>query len=86
MVESFIDAHDGLATQSQAQMKLMFLEIGTSVKSKFNRNFSALNQRRCRKKPALEFEDGCIDDEEEQDVSTEILQKQRNHFIDLQDH
>ena len=34
LVESFIDAVEGLATQSKAQMKLNFLEIETAIKSK----------------------------------------------------
>ena len=44
LVESFVDARNGLATQSKAQMKWKFLKIGTSVMSKHNQNFSALNQ------------------------------------------
>ena len=32
LVESFIDAVEGLATQSKAQMKLKFLEIETAIK------------------------------------------------------
>ena len=62
------------------------MEIRTSVKSKLNQNFSALNQRPCRKEPVLEFEDGCIERKEEQNVSTQSLQTQRNQRIDLQDH
>ena len=34
LVESFIDAVEGLATQSKAQMKLKFLEVETTIKSK----------------------------------------------------
>ena len=47
-------------------MKLKFLELKTTVKSKFNQFFPALNQRHYRKVPVLEFEVGCI--MEEQDV------------------
>ena len=36
MVESFIDAVEGLATQSKAQMKLKFLETETAIKSKLS--------------------------------------------------
>ena len=67
----FVDALEGLATQNEAQMKLKLLEIETSVKSKLNQTFCFLNQRRCRKEPVLEFQDECIEEEEEeQDVST----------------
>ena len=37
LVESFIDAVEGLATQSKAQMKSKFLEIETAIKSELTR-------------------------------------------------
>ena len=61
LVELFLDALDGLATQSKAQMKLKLLEIETSVKSTLKEFFSALIPCRCRKEPVLEFEDECIE-------------------------
>ena len=87
LVESFVDALDGLATERKAQVNLKFLEIETNVKSKLNHFFFAVNQSRCRKEPVLDFEDECIEEEkeEEQDVSTQLLQLQRNQLIDLQD-
>ena len=48
LVESFIDAVEGLATQSKAQMKLKFLEVETAIKSKLIRTPESLNERRCR--------------------------------------
>ena len=48
LVESFIDAVEGLATQSKAQMKLKFLEKETAIKSKLTRTLESLNVRRCR--------------------------------------
>ena len=65
--ESFVDALDGLATQSKAKMTLKFLKIETSVQSKLNQSFSALNQHRCRKEPVLESKDGCIEEEKEEE-------------------
>ena len=85
LVESFVDALDGLATQSKTQIEVKFLEIETSVKTKPNQIFFTLNQRRCRKEPVLEFEDACTE-EQEQDVSTQFLQTQKNQFVDLEDH
>ena len=85
LVESFIDALDGYATQSKAQMKLSFLDIETSVKSKLNQITSAPNQRGCRKEPILDFENECIE-EEEQEVSIQFLKTQTNHDIKLQSH
>ena len=44
------------------------------MKSKLNQFSPALNHRRCRKEPVLEFEDGCIeDDEEEEQEKQDVL-------------
>ena len=87
MVESFIDAVEGLATQSTAQMKLKFLEIETAIKSKLSRTLETLNKRRCRNQRVFEFGDHCFeDDNEEKDASTQFLQMQKNQLIDLQEH
>ena len=87
LVESFIDAVEGLATQSKAQMKLKFLEIETAIKSKLSRTLESLNERRCRNQRGFEFEDHCFeDDNEEKDASTQFLQMQKNQLIELQEH
>ena len=73
LVESFIDAVEGLATQSKAQMKLKLLEIETAIKSKLTRNLESLNERRYRNQRVFEFEDPCFeDDNEEKDASTQF--------------
>ena len=85
LVESFIDAVEGLATQSKAQMKLKFPEIETAIKSKLTRTLESLNERRCRNQRVFEFEDPCFeDDNEEKDASTQFLQMQKNQLIELQ--
>ena len=87
LVESFIDAVEGLATQSKAQMKLKFLEIETAIKIKLARTLETLNERRCRNQRDFEFEDHCFeDDNEEKDASTQFLQMQKNQLIELQEH
>ena len=71
LVESFIDAVEGIATQSEAQMKLNFLEVDTAIKTKLTRTLEPLNERRCRKQQVFEFKDHCFeDDNEEKDAST----------------
>ena len=57
LVESFIDAVEGLATKSKAQMKLKFLEKETAIKSKLTRTLESLNERRYRNQRVFEFED-----------------------------
>ena len=87
LVESFIDAVEGLALQSKAQMKLKFLEIETAIKSKLSRTLESLNERRCRYQRGFEFKDHCFeDDNEEKDASTQFLQMQKNQLIELQEH
>ena len=87
LVESFIDAVEGLATQSKALMKLKFLEIETTIKSKLTRTLESLNECRCRNLRVFEFEDHCFeDDNEEKDASTQFLQMQKNQLIELQEH
>ena len=66
LVESFIDAVEGLATQSKTQMKLKFLEIETAIKSKLTRTLESLNERRCRNQRVFEFEDHCFEDDNEE--------------------
>ena len=87
MVESFIDAVEGLASQSKAKMKLKILEIETAIKSKLTRTLESLNERRCRNQRVFEFKDHCFeDDNEEEDASTQFLQMQKNQLIELQEH
>ena len=87
LVKSFIDAVEGLATQSKAQMKLKILEIETAIKSKLSRTLESLNERLRRNQRGFEFEDHCFeDDNEEKDASTHILQMQKNQLIELQEH
>ena len=86
LVESFIDAVEGLATQSKTQMKVKFLEIETAIKSKLSRTLESLNERRCRN-CGFEFKDHCFeDDNEEKDASTQFLQMQKKQLIELQEH
>ena len=87
LVESFIDAVEGLATQSKAQTKLKFLEIETAIKSKLTRTLEPLNERRCRNQRVFEFEDHCFEDDNEgEDASTQFLQLQKNQINQLQEH
>ena len=87
LVESFIDAVEGLASKSKAQMKLKFLEVETAIKSKLTRTLESLNERRYRNERVSEFEDHCFeDDNEEKDASTQFLQMRRNQLIELQEH
>ena len=86
LILSFITALEGLATQSNAQMKLNFIEVETAIKIKLCAILEQLNQRRNRAERASTFVDNCIVEEEEKDLSTQFLQMQKNQLIDLQEH
>ena len=87
LVESFIDAVEGLATKSKALMKFKFLAVETAIKSELIRTLESLKERRYRNQSVFEFEDHCVeDDNEEKDASTQFLQMQRNLLIELQEH
>ena len=82
LVESFIDAVEGLAAQGKAQMKLKSLEVEAAIKSKLTRTLDTLNERRCRNQRVFEFKDHCFeDDNEEKDVSTQFLQVQKKSIV-----
>ena len=87
LVETFIDAVEGLATQSKAQMLLKNLEVETAIKSKLIRTLESLKEHRCRNQRVLELEDQCFeDDTEEKDASAQFLQMRKNQLIELHEH
>ena len=84
-ISSFITTLKGLATQSKAQTKLNFIEVETAIKIKLCAIVGQLNHRRNRGERVSIFVDHCIVEEEE-DLSTQILQMQKNQLIKLQEH
>ena len=87
LVESLIDAVEGLATQSKTQMKLKVLEVETAIKNKLTRTMEPLNERRYRKQRVFEFEDQYFEgDNEEKDASTQFFRMQKYQLIELQQH
>ena len=85
LVEFFIDAVEGLATKSKDQMKLKFLEVETAIRSRLTRTLESLNESRCRNHQVFEFEDQYFEDDNK-DASAQILQRQENQLIELQEH
>ena len=67
-------------------MKLKFLKVETAIISKLTRTLESPNEGRCRNQRVFEFEDHCFeDDNEENNVSTQFLQLQKNQLIELQE-
>ena len=76
LISSFISAPEGLATQIKALMKLNFIEVETAIKTKLCALLEQLNQTHNR---VSNFVDDCIvEEKEEEDLSTQFQQMQRN--------
>ena len=87
LVESVLDAVEGLATQSNPQMEMKFLELETAIKSKLTRTLEPLNEHRCRNQRVFDFKDQCFEnDNEEKDASAQFLQMQKSQLIELRIH
>ena len=83
-VELFQHAVEGWPTQSKTQMKMKFLEVETTIKSKLTRTLVSLNERRCRNQRILEFDDQCYeDDNEEKDASFPFITPLLLFYLDL---
>ena len=73
----FYHCFEGLATQSKTQMKLDFIEVETAIKIKLCAILEQLKRKRNRAERVSNFVDDCIVEEEEKDLSTQILQMQK---------
>ena len=69
-------------------MKLRFFEVEFAIKIKLSSILEQLNQRNSQREGVIGFdEDECFDDTvEEQELSTQFLQMQKDQLIDLQEH
>ena len=86
LILSFVTALEVLATQSKAQMRLNFIEVETAIKMKLCAILQQPNQRRNQAERVSKFADDCMVEEDEKDLTTQILQRQKNQLIDLQEH
>ena len=76
-----------MATQSKAQTKLRFIEVGTAIKIKLSSILEQFNQRHSQRERVIDYDNGEYfnDTAEEKELSTQFLQMQKNHLIDLQE-
>ena len=82
LVSSFIGAVEGLASESKAQMKLLFLDIETTIKIKLGSNLEKPTQRHNRRESArIDMSQDYCDNEI--CASTQFLQIQKkiNYLI-----
>ena len=88
LISSFISILEGLATQSEAQINIKFIEVETAIKIKPSNVLKQLNQRHSQRERVIDFEnDEYFDDTaDEKELSTQFLQMQKNQLNDLQEH
>ena len=80
LVASFIGVLENLASQSKTKLKNLFLDIETTIKIKLSSIVEKLTQHHNRREQA------DLDDcDNETYASTQFLQIQKNHLIDLQE-
>ena len=84
LVSSFITALEGLATQSQSQLKVNYIEIETAIKIGLCGALEQLNQRQKRAERDMDFSNDCFIDSDEHDLTTNFRLMQWNHLIDIQ--
>ena len=83
---SFVKTLEELANKSKTEMQRKFASIQGIVNSRVKAIFEKLNERKGHKTPAFDFEDECIEEGEEADMSTQLLQLQKNQLLDFQQH
>ena len=84
LIIDFVANLELLAGKNKAEMRSKFLEIESIIKKRLHTIFSILKKRGSfNKNEPREYEDECIDDEEETDASTHFLGIQKNQLIDL---
>ena len=87
LLSAFVSTLEGLATQSKAQMKLRFIAVETAIKIKLSSILQQINQRHSQRERVIDYDnDECFNDTAEgKELSTQFLQMQKNHLIDLQE-
>ena len=78
LIVSFVEALEVLANKSKSEKQTKFASIQEIIKSRVKTIFEKLNERKGHTPPAFDFEDECIEDEKETDMSTQILKIQKN--------
>ena len=85
LVSAFIGTPEGLASESKAQMKLLFLDIETTIKIKLGSFLEKLTEGHIRREHAR-FDMSQDECDDEIYASTQFLQIHTNQIIDLEEH
>ena len=76
----------GFGNPNKTQMKSYFLEVATTKKINLGGVTEKPSQKHIQVERVIEFVDDCIVDSEEQDLSIQFLQMQKNQIFDSQEH
>ena len=84
LILAYVTSLELLAEKSRLQIRTKIQEIKNTVNDRFKKVFDKLNARVLTKRgEVFEFEDECVGDCEEDDMSTKFLRIQKNQLIDL---
>ena len=87
LIIDFVSNLDMLAEKSKLEMRTKFQDIERAVNERMKKIFDQLNERgKFFLSNKFEYEDECIEDSEEADMSTQFLRIQKNQLIDLKQH
>ena len=84
LIIDFVSNLELLAEKSKLEMRTKFQDIERAVNERMKKIFDQLNERgKNFSSNKFEYEDECIEDSEEAEMSTQFLQIQKNQLIDL---
>ena len=87
MIIDFVSNLELLAEKSKLEMRTKFQDIEVAVNERMKNIFDQLNGRgKNFSSNKFEYEDECIEDSEEADMSTQFSRIQKNQLIDLKQH
>ena len=87
LIFEFVANLELLAEKNKTEMRSKFLEAENNIKKRLHTIFSILIERvSFTKSESREYEDECIENEEETNASTHFLRIQKNQLIDLMQH
>ena len=87
LINAFVSSLELLAEKCKLQMRTMFQEIENIVNDRVKKIFDKLNARSLTKRlEVFDYEYECVEDVEEDDMSTQFLRIQKNQLIDLKRH
>ena len=79
LIISFVEAIEDLANGSKTEMRTKFSSIEAIIRARDNAICENLNKRKDQNASAFKCEDEGSEEDDEADMSTQFLEKQKNH-------